>query len=323
MNTDKQPIQALPYSLEVSRTISVQRGIICVSRDLSPLDMHLPASKVPRGEVAGFSASSRRRMASYLRNSTLKYSVMVTLTYPGEYSSDGAKVKEDLRRMLQEMYRYHDRRGIARVCWGCFWFLEFQDRGAPHFHIFCAQGYNKDWISSTWYRIVGSEDSRHLSYGTKIEKIGKNASTTFSGDFEEICRKATIRYAMKYAAKFEQKVVPANYTRVGRFWGIAGNRSTVAAAIEIKGNDFEKKKYATAFFLMRMQIDEDIAHGRAHAYLLYGKTAVVIYKSEADFRIANIKARRLMGFLKEDGREVGEQNFYWEAAEIDVFGDVN
>lgn len=39
---------------------------------------------------------------------------------------------------------------------------------------------------------------------------------------------------MKYAAKAEQKTVPAGYENVGRFWGIHGHRATVAAATRIQ-----------------------------------------------------------------------------------------
>ena len=42
-----------------------------------------------------------------------------------------------------------------------------------------------------------------------------------------------VSYATKYAAKLEQKQVPSNFSDVGRFWGVIGERSVMAATITI------------------------------------------------------------------------------------------
>jgi hypothetical protein len=46
-------------------------------------------------------------------------------------------------------------------------------------------------------------------------------------------RAGTISYASKYAAKSEQKIVPAEYDNVGRFWGVSGCRTIVEASTHI------------------------------------------------------------------------------------------
>lgn len=57
----------------------------------------------------------------------------------------------------------------------------------------------------TWYRIVGSGDSRHLAAGTSTERLRSARGGAF--------------YAVKYAMKMKQKAVPRDYRNVGRFWG--------------------------------------------------------------------------------------------------------
>lgn len=170
-----------------------------------------------RASVYQFSAGSATRMRRYLRECCAEYSNMVTLTYPGFFESDGAIVKDHLRRFLQEFKRRIERDHPDQALhYSSFWFLEFQGRGAPHFHIFTTHYFPKQWVSATWYRIVNSEDPRHLTAGTRCEKLERG-------------RSGLISYAQKYANKQCQKVVPENYENVGRFWGVSGYRATMSA----------------------------------------------------------------------------------------------
>ena len=178
-----------------------------------------------RTAIVGLSQSSVGRMRRYLASCEAEYRNMVTLTYPHGYPSDGRLVKEHLRRFLQESRRfrerYRDDRESVPVKWSAFWFLEFQARGAPHFHIFTTGFLPASWVAATWYRIVNSEDLRHLRAGTRVEGLRAG-------------RSGSIAYAMKYAAKSEQKTVPDGYENVGRFWGVSGLRAVVAATILVK-----------------------------------------------------------------------------------------
>lgn len=168
-----------------------------------------------RGRIASFSPRSGCRMRAYLRGCLADYGTMVTLTYPGYFPSNGKAVKEHLRRFLQEMRRLYEKKRPPSE-FSAFWFLEFQARGAPHFHIFTNGQPCKEWVASTWYRVVDSEDIRHYHAGTRVEQIRAG-------------RAGTISYASKYAAKLEQKTVPAGYENVGRFWGVFGRRSVLSA----------------------------------------------------------------------------------------------
>jgi hypothetical protein len=139
---------------------------------------------------------------------------MGTLTYPCEFPTNGEKCKRDIECLSKRYERMVDH----DPSFSFFWFLEFQQRGAPHFHFFCTHEIDKSDLSRWWFEIVGSGDERHLLAGTGIEFIRSG-------------RHGTCSYASKYAAKHEQKVVPANFQNVGRFWGVIGFSSCMSATI--------------------------------------------------------------------------------------------
>lgn len=183
-----------------------------------------------RSDVKCFSEGSSRRMRAYLRECVPEYKIMVTLTYPCGYPSNGKTVKEHLRRFIQEMFRQARRdyanngKEFIRSEQSVFWFLEFQERGAPHFHLFSTFSTEKSFVSKKWYDIVDSEDPRHLQAGTRVEFL-------HSG------KKGLSSYASKYAAKNEQKVVPDGYKNVGRFWGVSGCRDRMSATTFVSQRD--------------------------------------------------------------------------------------
>ena len=228
-------------SMSIDRYFSVQRGLAVICR--VPRGTAQRGTLGGRGEITGFSADSARRMRRYLRNSVADYKGFVTLTYPHAYTSNGVEVKEHLRRFGQEVLRKWKRENGEDRRRGLFWFLEFQARGAPHFHVFVTDWLSKDWVSETWYRIVGSDDVRHLHYGTNIQTIRSG-------------RSGTIAYASKYAAKAEQKQVPAGYEKVGRWWGIMGCRAVVVAATRICGEHMQSERVRA-----RVRVIEDVFYG--------------------------------------------------------------
>jgi len=214
----------------------------------------------PRSNVVAFSHASGLRMRRYLRECLSEYKQMVTLTYPCGYPSDGIVVKEHLRRFLQELKRDQARHNLvtgSSELHSSFWFLEFQYRGAPHFHIFTTyasvpRGTN-NWVANTWYRIVNSEDPRHLQAGTRTE-------------FLRAGRAGTISYAAKYAVKQYQKAVPENYENVGRFWGISGRRSVMSAATYVSREDAAKSDIKTTLNAMNQYVKKHIESGQIEVY---------------------------------------------------------
>ena len=181
-----------------------------------------------RGAIEKFSESSRSRLKRYLRETRADYKSMVTLTYPADSGFDGRASKEHLRRFLQELRRA----GSGNLDrWSAFWFLEFQKRGSIHYHILCTHYYHYEWIARTWARIVDSCDKNHINAGTRIEKIRAG-------------RGGIACYCAKYAAKFDQKLVPESFGFVGRFWGVQGYKERMSAATfvspSLKGHYWSK-----------------------------------------------------------------------------------
>jgi len=171
-----------------------------VTVSYSPGDSEKP-EKGERGEISELSRASLKRLAFVAHNTAVTFDTLTTLTYPAKWESDGRKVKRQFYNWLKWSKR------ICRVE-SYLWALEFQKRGAPHFHVFTAGGLllkSKLAVSTEWYYQVGSNDPKHLKAGTRVELL---RVTDAAG-----------RYAAKYAAKPYQKAVPPDYRNVGRFWG--------------------------------------------------------------------------------------------------------
>lgn len=182
-----------------------------------------------RGEVRGFSRKSRQRLLIVMASIDYEAAglpVFLTLTYPGEWDNNPGKWKRDLDVFLHALKRQWPE------VWGT-WKLEFQKRGAPHFHAllwdgpkvkgieaqrcngkFCVVPDVSDpetlklfnWMSTTWYRIVGSGDEKHLVAGTRIEPVKS--------------RQGVMSYTGKYLGKTGGgEEYPEG---IGRVWGVIG-----------------------------------------------------------------------------------------------------
>jgi len=155
-----------------------------------------------RGIVTTFTRRSRQRLAFVANNTDVRFTSMLTLTYPSVYPGSGKRVKAHLNAFLTRL-----RQRIGKMSY--LWFLEFQKRGAPHVHVlltgFPANFDNRQWVSRAWYDICQSGDPNHLLAGTRLERIRKQDGAR--------------RYAVKYASKMRQKAVPEGFRDVGRFWG--------------------------------------------------------------------------------------------------------
>ena len=95
--------------------------------------------------------------------------------------------------------------------------MEFQERGACHFHIIVDKPIDESELKRIWYEIVNSGDSRHLKHGAHISPIRKP--------------EAFKKYLSAYLTKQEQKRIPGFYKDAGRFWGYT--RSLISVDIRI------------------------------------------------------------------------------------------
>ena len=231
-------------------------------------DTPIPRNRSKRGRIKEFSGKSRlglQLLAADLQVVVRKPDLMVTLTYPGEWEScttdytcrceasegcsdvpcictfgpSGKVVKRHLDTFYKRVKRYLKAHDISG--WGCLWFLEFQKRGAPHFHLmFFGFGFVlfdlaefQKWLSEAWADIVShtniAEYVKHLKAGTNAEWM----------------QKEHFGYALKYASKMEQKEVPAEFANIGRFWGCWHNPL---------GSPVLKALYTASDTLKRMRI---------------------------------------------------------------------
>jgi hypothetical protein len=156
-----------------------------------------------RSKIIRFSKRSARRLRHLVRNTEDMWKVFITLTYPENFPCNGREVKMHLNAFLQ----YLRRKKIRSV-----WILEFQSRGAPHYHIIASGEIPKDEIAERWHKIVGSGDKKHLRAGTRIEGI-KSKGHLYG-------------YLYNYIKKSDQKTPPEEFGDVGRFWGSSRNLLT-------------------------------------------------------------------------------------------------
>lgn len=172
-----------------------------------------------RDDIYEFSAASRKRLAFVASNTAVEFVTMATLTYPRTFPVDGKESKRHLKMMIQRL-----RRKVPDLQY--LWFMEFQKRGAPHYHMLfdCQEGeIGKVWLSRAWYEVVDSGDEKHMRAGTRLERVRKDAR----------------RYAIKYASKMHQKEVPKNYRNCGRFFGYS-KRVAPQPIMEILEGDIER-----------------------------------------------------------------------------------
>ncbi len=158
-----------------------------------------------RGQVKRFSTQSLSRVIFLASETLVTFKSMLTLTYGLSVPTSGIVAKRHLHLMLMKI-RYH---------YGQFdylWWLEFQKRGAIHYHILLtipAEENTRLLFSKLWVQAVGE-------YATpKMIKVHNHKKA-----FEEIRKHDNgTSYLTWYATKKGQKTVPKMFTDIGRFWG--------------------------------------------------------------------------------------------------------
>jgi len=144
---------------------------------------------------------------------------MVTLTYPEVFPTDGQVAKVHLKRFY-ERWRTHYGTPMG------MWKLEFQERGAPHFHCFVGLPESEDelraWLLRQWFEVVGSGDERHLFHGVDISRwrwgsLGENRARV--GEY-------FARHGAKGWQSYQNRV-PLGYVSPGQFWGVWGIKPAV------------------------------------------------------------------------------------------------
>lgn len=160
------------------------------------------AGGAKRGKVRGLSKSSLARLMMKLENPPVdeEWLALIHLTYPRVFPRDGRVTKYHLHEFLKWLDRVFP--GFEYV-----WVMEFQKRGAPHYHILINYFLPKRLLSPHWYEIVGSGDAAHLKAGTRVETPRR------LGNLKAYCIK-------QYLGKdTDQKRIPKGFRNPGRMWG--------------------------------------------------------------------------------------------------------
>lgn len=195
--------------------------------------------KPKRGKIRRMTKQSLIRLMFVMQITRIRFKAMMTLTYPKYYPRQGDIVKSDINALLQKVRR-------SEMLY--LWFLEFQERGAPHVHLLldCESvsprmrvDYGLFWTE----RIVLSDWFNELcppqEYDLEVRKIASfNCHHTF---LEYIKSEDGARnYVAKYASKEKQKTVPEAYESVGRFWGASRQVRPEGVVCDITEDEIEE-----------------------------------------------------------------------------------
>jgi len=214
---------AIPHTVEFQGDIVRQRTLGAVMRG---------QQKTRRGKVTAFSKKSRRRLLEYLARTEKDTStkVFLTLTYPSNMT-DSMRGKAHLRAFLERVRRRWPQAA-------CIWRIEYQERGAVHFHLlfFGLPYWKADNIRQVWGEIIGERNPWiHIA-------------TCRS-------RKKTIFYVSKYIAKTpstaEVSLSNLPYLHEGRHWGVFNRAGVPMAVLKV----FEVLGDLKAFWDLRRAID--------------------------------------------------------------------
>lgn len=168
----------------------------------------------PRGKVDSFSKKSRQRLRFTAANSDQPLVSQFCLTYHENIPTDGRTCKRHLDILLKFLRRQIQ--GLAYL-----WVLEFQKRGAPHFHLFLSIPPDRELqgkLASRWRQITGETE--------KHERFHAHEDNWISWEM------GSGAYLCKYLDKAAQKDVPDNFQDVGRFWGCTRGMVTVHDVID-------------------------------------------------------------------------------------------
>lgn len=202
---------------------------------------------------------SMNKLALLVRSCGVEFLSVMTLTYGQNYPMNGRETKKHLNNFLV----------ASRRLWGAFeyvWVLEFQQRGAVHFHVATTLAPPTDAerheFALVWTRISVPGDwlycelfdagGRYIPGQTLGCMLAGYMVHSHHRSWEPIKKLDGVgRYFAKYANKLRQKKPPSFYRDVGRFWGASrgvkmpdgeylyGTDSQIRDFVELRGRNVE------------------------------------------------------------------------------------
>jgi hypothetical protein len=176
-------------------------------RIMTVTDTHSGHSRAPkaakRGTIKGISSKSRYRLIKTLAQiSRPDEPVFITLTYR-DFSTSFEDWKSHLHNFRRRIAAdFPDYCGL--------WRLEFQERGAPHYHILAwlAQSVSvaqlRDRLADVWTRVIGQETAANHEHGVEVAPVTDFRQTAF--------------YISLYQAKDKQDRKDIDTGREWGFW---------------------------------------------------------------------------------------------------------
>jgi hypothetical protein len=193
-----------------------------------------------RGRITEFTAKSRQEMRwtfNALPWETVPGRLaMVTLTYPVEFPRSGETIKSHFAAFQNRWRRRYGRGPVGA------WALEFQERGAPHFHFYVGLPDESEvvwdpvvgqwvweWALEAWFEIVGSGESDHRAWGVNVQLSASEEKRVNGLRVGE--------YFWRESGKWIQKQVPEGFEDVGAFWRYSGMKK-VEYATSIRRDEY-------------------------------------------------------------------------------------
>jgi hypothetical protein len=161
---------------------------------------------------AVFNFSSKSKKAMFMKLDSLfdvfRPNFFLTLTYPADFPMDGRVCKDHLVKLFQFLVGRGNFAGVDSTV-KFFWKMEFQERGAVHFHILVESALSLEALRSAvvgkWRKLTGND----------YEWGGVDLSV-LRDDFRSKL------YTALYSHKRHQNTVPEGFLHAGRFWGTMG-----------------------------------------------------------------------------------------------------
>lgn len=161
------------------------------------------------GKIRSFSRRSRSRLnkkiASIRKN---QIPCFVTLTYHNQYPTEFEDFKYHLHKFFVNLHHKFPN-------FGAIWKLEFQKRGAPHYHLLIWGVSVKDlqeYVPAIWNKIAGYESIEHLAWHKGELGHGNKHCVQEINSWHGVTS-----YAAKYFSKVDETL------RSGRIWGVRGH----------------------------------------------------------------------------------------------------
>lgn len=205
-----------------------------------------------RGCIFGFSDPSMNRLLFTCRNSGHLLQSQFCCTYHNSWPLNGKALKEQLQALIHRIKRKYGR-GIHYL-----WVLEFQERGAPHIHLFLdipPTRKNRWFLADAWL------DVSDQSGDVMCRRFHRNPKNFFSWEM-----RSGAYLAKEYIGKVEQKHVPESFHNVGRFWGTSRNMTPDFSTIDPRDEETAQqicieKALRVVMRLQEKKIDQFKAYG--------------------------------------------------------------